>query len=162
MEEKTALDREREAALTVGVDQQLAGQHALPAVVESVLGSLGTKAFHNFTGDQMEVWKQISLATGPDVIPADQVLGKPFKLRNFYVHQIQLAGASPGEYKDVTRCVLVGTDMKAYAFVSDGVAADLARIISTFGFGPYLNGIPIKVVAYQTRNKFRAYTIQPG
>jgi hypothetical protein len=162
VDEKTQLERERERALTVSYDQQLAGQRLLPAVVENVLGSIGGNAFHNFVGDEMEVWRQVSIATGPDVIPAEQILGKPFKLRNFYCHQIQIAGSTPGEYKDAKRCVLIDVDSKAYAFISDGVAADLARIISTFGMGPYTEGIPIVVKAFQTGNKRRAYTIQPA
>jgi hypothetical protein len=162
VEEKILQDLQRERVMTQGVDQQVAAQSVLPDVVESVLGSIGGKAFHNFEGDTMEVWRQISIATGPDVVPAAQVLDKPFRLKNFYCHQIQIAGKGPGEYKDAIRCVLIDVEGRAFAFVSDGVAGDLARIISTFGMGPYSDGIPMVVKAFQTGNKRRAYTIQPA
>lgn len=140
----------------------IAGQTMLPAVVEGVLGSLGAKAFHNFKGDAMAIWRQVAKATGPTVGNADDIIGKEFKLERFYVHQIQLAQEGQGEYVDAVRCVLIDPSDNAFAFVSTGIAGDLARIISTFGMGPYLPPIIVKIVSFTTAKKRKSYSIQPA
>jgi hypothetical protein len=142
-------------------NNNLHGQSMLPAVVESVLGNLGSQSFHNFKGDQLQVWQQISKATGPDNISADQVLGKEIRLTSFYCHQIHVAGATPGEYVPAVRVVLIDTDRQGYAFASEGVAQDLARIIGAFGMGPYVPPISIMVKQFRTRMGRNAYSIQP-
>lgn len=162
MEEVSEAERQRLSVMTRGVDQDIAGQTLLPAVVEGVLGSLGGKSFHSFKGSTLDVWKQISIATGPDVVPASEKLDNPFDLVHYYCHQIKVAGPTPGEYKDAIRCVLIDKDGAAFAFSSDGVALDLGRLIATFGLGPYDPPIKIRVKQFQTRMGRRAYTIQPG
>lgn len=140
----------------------LPGQQMLPAIVESVLGQLGSQAFHNFQGDQLQVWQQVSLATGPLVVAADKILDQPIELERFYVHKVQVAGPTAGEYDDAVRVVLMTPSGHAYGFTSQGVAADLARIIGAFGMGPYTPPIKIKVVKFTTRRGRQAYSIQPA
>lgn len=139
----------------------LPGQTMLPAVVEHVLGDLGSQSFHNFVGDQLQVWQQVSKATGPDTIPADEILGKEIRLVNFYCHKVMIAGPSPGEYVDAVRIVLIDNDKQGYSFASNGVAQDLARIIGAFGMGPYNPPISICVKQFRTRMGRNAYSIQP-
>jgi len=143
------------------VRQDLPGQAMLPAVVESVLGNLKSESFHNFQGSQLEIWQQVSKATGPDTIPADQILGKEIRLVNFYCHQVMIAGPTNGEYVDAVRVVLIDTDGQGYSFASNGVAQDLARIIGAFGMGPYIPPISIMVKQFRTRMCRNAYSIQP-
>lgn len=143
-------------------NDSLPNQQALPAVVEGLLGSLGSRQFHTFTGDAMQVWRQIALATGPEVLPATEAINRPIKLEHFYVHQVQIAGETPGEYVDAIRVVLIEPEGRAFGFVSDGIAKDLARIISTFGMGPYSPPIPVKAVQFNTRKGRRAYSLQPA
>lgn len=140
----------------------LPGQQMLPAVVQSVLGSIGARAFHNFSGTPMEVWRWTSLATGPDAIPAKDGLNQIIDLMFFHCMQVQIAGLSPGEYSDGLRVALIDKQGKCFAFTSDGVAKDLASLIATFGMGPYIDKMPIRVVQFETRMKRRAYTIQPA
>lgn len=142
-------------------NDSLRGQQLLPEVVEGVLGSLGGKAFHNFLGDQLQVWQQISLATGPEVKSIDKLHPPEIDLKSFYVHQIQVAKETPGEYADAIRCVLIDRNGSAHGFASDGIASDLARLISAFGMGPYDPPIKIKVVPFETRRGRTAYSIQP-
>jgi len=139
----------------------LPGETMLPAVVESVLGNLESRAFHNFVGDELQVWQQVSKATGPDTIPADKVLGEKIRLVHFYCHQVMIAGPSAGEYVDAIRVVLIDADKQGYSFASNGVASDLARIIGAFGMGPYNPPIEICVKQFRTRMGRNAYSIQP-
>lgn len=141
----------------------LIGQQQIPAVVESVLGSIGAKAFHNFQGTPMEVWRLTAMASGPDVIPPKEGLDQVIELTHFYCMQVQIAGPTPGEYNDGLRVVLIDKNGVAYGFTSEGVAKDLARIIATFGMGPYTKEpVRCKVVQFDTRLGRRAYSIQPA
>lgn len=148
--------RDREAA---GDESERVG---LPAIVESVLGSIGAKAFHNFKGSALEVWQKTALACGPDVIPGNTHLDKVIALCEFYVHQVQVAGDTPGEYIDGVRVVLIDDDNTAYAFVSDGIARDLSVIIAAFGMGPYDPPIGVKIKQGNTRKGRRFFSIQPA
>ena len=138
------------------------GQYATPAIMEQVLGSLGEAAFHNFTGTPLEVWGQIAKATGPDTMPADKKVNSVIRLVKFYCHKVMIQGPTSGEYTDAVRVVLIDSDDQQYAFVSDGVAGDLARLISAFGMGPYNPPIQITVRPFRTRKGFNSFTIQPA
>lgn len=141
----------------------LQGPRIIPAVVERVLGQIGTREFHNFVGTPMEVWRLTALATGPDVVSGDDRLGKVIELTHFHCQQVRVAGPTPGEYDDALRVVLIDKDGTAYGFTSTGVARDLARIISTFGMGPYtVDPVKCRIASFQTNNKRRAFTIQPA
>lgn len=156
---KSVSNENQQSQLAKASDLQ--GQTLLPAVVESVLGSLGCKAFHNFEGSQLEIWRQVAIATGPDVIKPDAILGKEFKLQSFYCHQVQIMQAADGEFVDAIRCVLIAPDGTACGFASNGIASDLARIISAFGMGPYEPPLSIVIKQFRTRRGMNCYSIQP-
>lgn len=138
------------------------GQYATPAIMESVLGKLGEPAFHNFVGTPLEVWAKIAKATGPDVVSADKKVNAVIRLVNFYCHRVMIQGLTPGEYVDAVRVVLVDSEGQNYAFVSDGIAGDLARLISAFGMGPYTTPLNISIHPFKTRRGFNSYSIQPA
>jgi hypothetical protein len=154
-------DAENNLQASTGLQATPSGRTVLPSVVEQVLGSLGGQAFHNYKGDNLSVWRFVSICTGPDVLGGKDAVGQEIALTYFYCHRVQVMKNDGGEYVDAVRCVLMEEDGKAYGFVSDGVATDLARIIEAFGMGPYKEPIKIKVVQGETRRGNRFYSLQP-
>jgi hypothetical protein len=137
------------------------GHTLLPAVVEQVLGSLGSAGLHNFSGDLMQVWRMVSLATGPECRNVDDIPPEGLLLRNFYAHRLELVDPKTGEMSDVVRCVIIGPDKIPYAFISDGIARDLGAIISVFGLNEYEPPIPVTVQPVKTRRGYKVFRLIP-
>lgn len=134
---------------------------ALQEVISGVFGQFGSRALHNFGTDRQQIWKLTSLATGPDCLRATDYKDKEIPIKYFYVHAIQLEGDSPGEFSDAIRCVLITPTYDAIAFVSNGIAADLARIVSAFGLEEYTPPVLVKLREFETRGRRRMYSLQP-
>jgi hypothetical protein len=149
-------------ALVSATRDSLQGQSLLPAVVESVLGQLGAKALHNFQGDNMERWRMQTIACGPGVKSGPDAREGVIALRHFYAHRVEMVDDATGEINDGVRVVLIDPEEHAYGFVSDGIARDLGAIISTFGMGPYIPPINVRIKEIQTRKGRRTYTIVPA
>lgn len=137
-----------------------AKQTILPAVIESVLGELDGPSMNNFDGDQMNRWRLRSAACGPDCIGFDPESNTVMAIKYFYAHRIRMV-SDRGEITEPVRCVLMDGNGDNRAFVSDGVAKDLADLIRMFGLGPYDPPIRVKVRQIKTRKGFRMYTLVP-
>ena len=132
------------------------------SVLQQVFGELGGPVLHNFQGDRMEVWRQLAKWTAVETLSYDDVKDGKFSVRHFIAQSIRIAGNDPGEVIDGLRCVLIPPDGKAVAFVSAGIARDLAGLIQTFGMGPYEPAIEVQVIEVRTRKGFRTYRLIPA
>jgi len=139
-------------ALSAGKEQQLL----------SVFGDVAAPQLHTFQGTPKEVWGQIAKVSAAECLGYDDLGEQPFGIQHFYVHGVQIAGPTPGEIIPALRCVLIPREGKPVAFVSDGIARDLAGIIRTFGMGPYLEPIAVRVVKVKTRKGFTTYRLVPA
>lgn len=140
--------------------------HNLPAVnpdvnnmIETMVGGPSLVALHNFKGTKEEIWRMTALATGPDVKTIDSLAGGAIVTKWFYAHRITIAGDEPGEMIDAVRCVLITPDKQAYAFVSDGIARDLAGIIQAFGLDPLDPPLELTPTRVKTRRGFYTYKL---
>jgi hypothetical protein len=158
---KESVENDSAKTLVPTTHQDVPGQTLLPAVVESVLGSLGRAGLHNFDGDRMQVWKMASLATGPACHSVQDIPAGGILLKYFYAHRIELVDTKDGQINDVCRCVIITPENIAYAFISEGIARDLAQIISTFGLKAYDPPIPVGVQLVKTRRGFMTYRLVP-
>jgi hypothetical protein len=146
------------------------GDPQLPTVVEKravlaikeMLGSVGQPALHNFHGKPEEVWRATALANSPQCLKAADVRGKELAVVHFYASRVQISGPTQGEYIEAIRCVLIDKNGIAVAFVSDGIAADLAQMIYTFGLQKWEPPVLVKIEEVTTRRGWRTYRIVPA
>lgn len=132
------------------------------AVIEQVLGNAAAPYLHNFTGDPRQVWGMIARCEGGDVIDRDSLGDKPFPLRHFYIHKVTVNGKAPGELSEAIRTVMIGPKGEMVGFVSEGIAKSIARIIQTFGLGPYDPPINVKVATVKVSSGHRTFAIVPA
>lgn len=145
-----------------GASQQTEQKQQLAMRQDAVFGEASGREFHNFVGNQQQQFKLLSLATGPSCGNADNAIADGIiPLRFYYAHVVSIEQQG-GEVAEVTRCVLITKDLKAYAFVSDGIRNDLRRIIGIFGVGPYDPPLQLKIVPQKTRAGMRIYSIVPA
>lgn len=130
-------------------------------LMSTVMGDTGAPTLHNFQGDNMQVWKQISKVSSAECTGFDDIGDEGVELHNFYVHQVEFEEATGGELSQGIRTVLIPKEGKPFACVSDGIAKDLFEIIHTFGFGPYDPPIQVKPVAVKTRKGRKTYRLVP-
>lgn len=133
-----------------------------PEEFDQILGVGSTAEVHNFGGEPMDQWRQVSLAKNGQHADAQAAMGKPLVLKHFYAHPIQINGPTPGEVIDAIRVVLFDISDNSYAFVSTGVATGLAEMVKAIGFGPWENPPTIKITERKTRLGRRFYTIVPA
>lgn len=153
-----------------GANKQAAGDNtdsgavddADRGIITNIFGSMGSQAFHNFSGDKLEVWRMTCVATGPDCKKASDAINKVIRLKWFYCHKVELVSDKTGEITESARCVLIERDETAYAFVSAGLARDLIRLIDAFGKGPYPDGIPLMIRQLDLKNQRRTYQLVPA
>jgi len=137
------------------------GKDANQIAIEKVFGALGGASLDNFDGDTIQKWRLTSMATGPNCGKVDDVPAEGIPVKYFYVHSVQLDGATPGEVVDALRCVLIDDQGNAYAFVSNGIARDLARMIAVFGLKPWTPPISVKIQVNPGKGPNKFYTIVP-
>jgi hypothetical protein len=158
-------EQDRQVSVVTRRDD-LPGQHTLPAVqaeaVANVLGDLGGPTLHNFEGDATEVWKQVARVSAAPCLSYDDVIGTTVLLKHFFVHRINIAGDTPGEFTEAIRTVLVPPTGQPVAFVSESVARDLGTLIRTFGLGPWPDPIQVQIVAVKTRKGFKTLRMIPA
>jgi len=153
-------------------DQGSVTESSLPAVmgsrdmspsraVQQVFGELVGPELHNFSGNQMEVWKQIAIACGPKVKGFDDLPEDGLYVSNFFVHPVRIDGPTPGEFTDALRCVLFNEGGDAYAFVSSVLAKDLARMVMTFGLKAWSPPLHIGISRNRGKQGHTFYTIVP-
>jgi hypothetical protein len=132
------------------------------ARIEGLLGTIGQQAVHNFQGTPEEIWRLTARANSPDALSMAEARDKEIAVVYFYAHHVQIAGPANGEYADAIRCVLIDSKGVTFAFVSDGIAADLAQMIYTFGLKPWSPPVLVKPVEVKTRRGFRTYRLVPA
>lgn len=131
------------------------------ALIQEALGGSGLPVLHNFQGSKLDIWRQATRATGPDVSSIADNLGERISVKWFYVHRVSILNDQTGEINTPCRCVLISPDRKQFACVSDQVARDLFGIIQTFGMGPFDPAIDVQIVEVKTRKGFRCYRLVP-
>lgn len=131
-------------------------------LIEQALGTIGTRTMHNFGTDKMQVWKRSAMAESGKMKKMQDMKDKTFKLCYFYVQQVQIVDERTGEISEPCRVVLMDDQFDGVAFVSDGIAKSLAKIIQTFGMGPYHPPLNIEIEEIQTRRGHRLYNIIPA
>lgn len=137
-------------------------QKAQQELIQQVLGSVGTTSLHNFPGTKAAQWKMIALAESGASKSADDIGDEPFAIKYFYAHQIQIVNRQTGEIAEPVRVVLIAADNSSVQFVSDGIAKSLARILQTFGMGPYDPPIMVRLQVIRTNRGFKTYTMIPA
>lgn len=155
--------------VTTGVDnsplpatQQQDDNMLAVAALAKMMGVSGDEPIHNFPSDRTRAWKLSAIATGGGCQTGDKLINTVFNLRYFYAHPVRIAGESDGEFTDATRIVLIDTNDKAVAFVSEGAGQSLRTLVKFCGFGPWDKGLPVKIEQVQTRRGFRTYNIVPA
>lgn len=119
------------------------------------------EAVHNFKGTTQELWKFTALATAPGAKTMDDVPDAPLEVEYIYCHKVPIQGPTEGEITEAIRTVLITSDGERYAFVSNGIAQDAARIFMAFGFQKFSPPITLRVEEFQTNNKRKMYTLVP-
>lgn len=130
--------------------------------IEGLLGTIGHQALHNFVGTPHDVWVSTSRALSPDVLGIEACRDNTLEVVNFYAHRVTINGPTAGELIDVTRCVLCTASGHMFAFISEGIAADLARMIYVFGLEPWTPPVKVKVTEVKTRRGFKTYRLVPA
>lgn len=131
-------------------------------VLATIFGLGQGGELHNFTGDKMQQFRMIAKATGGQLKGFDDLKGNPIDIQNFFIHAVQLSGSPPGEVIDATRTVLVDSSGEMYAFVSDGIAKSLGRIVSAFGMGPWPSPFKFDVLKLKASGKNFTYALVPA
>ncbi len=152
------------------IDKQVADKQNLPTTAPEIaplpMLPIGDGQpdflYHNFDGDKMRKWQLVAFATGSEVSSGDEWAGKEFDLKYWLIHSARINGKTPGEVIDALRTVLVSPDGEAIAFVSDGIAIALQRMVRHIGMGPYVPPIRVKVVKIKTRNGNTYFKIEPA
>lgn len=157
-DESKTLSTQQNTEVSVNTPAQIALQEAITAV----FGTLGGPVLHNFQGNDIEIWKQTSVATGPDVKGIDDFPAEGIDMVHFYVHPVELDGPTEGEVVEAIRSVLIDKDGNAYGFVSNFLARDLAKMIAVFGLEPWNPPVRIKVRKNKAKQKGHFYTIVPA
>lgn len=129
-----------------GQTQIIVPDKMLQEVISDVFGGLGGPELHNFDGTTQDKWRLTALATGPETKSADDCVGQIINVRYFFVHPVEISGNTPGEFSRALRSVLITPDHDCYAFVSNVLARDLARMVRTFGLRPWEPPIAVQVV----------------
>lgn len=156
-----SMGKQAEGAIAVASDNLPAVSPDQRALIQEALGGSGLPVLHNFQGDKLEVWRQATRATGPDVSSVGDHLGERIPIKWFYVHRVSILNDQTGEYSTPCRVVFVTPDKRQFACVSDQVARDLFGVIQCFGMGPYDPAIDVQVVEVKTRKGFRCYRVVP-
>jgi Phage Single-stranded DNA-binding protein len=99
----------------------------------------------------LEGLQMLTKLHGKAELEVDDLQGKPFLMKWFYAHKVELRSDKGGEVVDAIRVVLVDPDRRTLGFVSDGVVDSLDLIRSILGDGPYDPPIPVRVVRQKTR-----------
>lgn len=133
----------------------------LQATINTVFGTMGGQTFDNFDGDKIARWKLQAAACGPDVGGIDDIPAEGIAVRYFYVHPVDLDGPTEGEIVTAIRSVLIDESGKAYGFVSNYLARDLARMISVFGAETWNPPIMVQIRQNKGKAGHKFYSIVP-
>lgn len=133
----------------------------LQSTINSVFGTLGGKSLDNFDGDKIARWKLQAAACGPDVGGIDEIPAEGIAVKYFYVHPVELEGPTEGEIVTAIRSVLISDEGKAYGFVSNYLARDLARMISVFGAETWKPAIKVAIRQNKGKAGHKFYSIVP-
>lgn len=152
---------ETEATRDNGMITAPAADQAFLSVLRNVFGEQAGRALHNFDGGPKDIWRMTALATGPLSLHYDDLPeGKRINLQYFYVHRITLE-VEGGELRDCIRTVLFDKNGKAYAFVSDILARDLAMLLQTFGVSKFDPPLAVQIVKTSGKPGHIFYSIAP-
>lgn len=137
-------------------------QQGKELLLRAIVGEMAGVCIHNFGDDPKTVYKLSALATAGDMEPKQVALQKPIALEYFYAHKCYLRSrTNPGEESAVVRCVLFDKSGKRFAFVSQGVAEDLARLVNLFGYDKFDPPISMQVVERKTGAGFNVLRLVP-
>ena len=162
MENVEAENRVLEHPAERDANQLIRAEQTAVSRIEGLLGTIGQQAVHNFVGTPEEIWRLTARANAPEAMSMQDCRDKEIAVKYFYAHRVQIAGPSAGEYVDAIRCVLIDSNGVPFAFVSDGIAADLAQMIYTFGLQPWVPAVLVKPVEVKTRRGYRTYRLIPA
>lgn len=132
-----------------------------PSALNLFFGADTDVAISNFDGDEMQRWRLTAVACGPGVFGFDDQPKDGIAVKYWYAHKVEIVNPSDGEITNAIRVVLIQPDDVAFAFVSNGVAQDLRRIIQAFGAKVFNPPIRMRVDAVRTRGGFRTFKILP-
>lgn len=132
------------------------------STVEALAGLGNQSSIHNFTGDNVSIWRQITLGENKSESGADYAGKGAIGIVNWYLHRIKLAGNADGEYSEPVRTVLYTDDGKILHFVSDGIVKAVASLIKVFGIGPYKPAIKVEILSIKTSGGFKMLTLIPA
>jgi hypothetical protein len=121
-----------------------------------------TVPINNFDGDTKNKWRLTAIVTSSGAKSATDVLGKPFGIKYWYAHRIEIEAEKDGELIPATRIVFILDDESIVAFVSDGIAKGLATLVQYNGIGPYSPAVMVEVKQGETRNRRRIYNLLPA
>lgn len=152
----------QQTAIAIAQREPMGQEVALMRAVASVLGEAQALQLHNFIGNPKEVFRQIALCEAGEVKTRDQLGETPIDVKHFYAHRVELNGNTPGEIVEATRVVLITPDDKRYAFVSQGIAKSLGKIIHCYGLGPWNPPIKLQCVTIPTKGPNRTYALIPA
>lgn len=130
-------------------------------LADEVLGTLTTRAFHNFPDDPKQQWKLSGIASGAKVKSASDVINTEIAIKYFIIEQVRLNGDTPGEFKDALRTVVIDDNDNAVQFVSEGMAKEVMRIVQFFGKGPYEPPLKAMLRQIDVGNNRRTYRLEP-
>lgn len=119
-------------------------------------------ALFNFDGDALRKWQLTALAQGGSVKDGRDMIDKPFRLRYWYVHEVEIEDTESGGTFTALRTVLFDSDCNAYGFVSDGVCKSLMGLIQIFGNRPLDPPIDMVVREISTKKGRRYYVLEPA
>lgn len=120
------------------------------------------RQWDNFVGDADERFMLASMATGPDVLPGEDLIGQAFNLKFWFCHDAILNGDLPGEIIEALRVVLITDEGKSYSFVSDGIVQGLQQLVRYKGVGPWSPAPLLKVVKLKTSKGRNYYKLAPA
>lgn len=132
-----------------------------PSPINLFFGADTDIAISNFDGDEMNRWRLTAVACGPGVFGYDDQPKNGIEVKYWYAHKVELVNPSDGEINNAIRVVLIQPDDVAFAFVSNGVAQDLRRIVQAFGAKVFNPPIRVSVQAVKTRGGYKTYKIVP-
>lgn len=129
----------------------------------AIWGDQPTASINNFDGDERQQFALQMLAQSASGAGGNEnVMGKPFDVRYWMVHEIELTDDETGELITTYRTVLISPNHEAIAFVSAGIARGVHSIFQRFGRTPLDPPLSVVPTVKMTQKKRRIYVLVPS
>lgn len=116
---------------------------------------------HNFTGNKMEVYKKIALASSPVVKRGADNREAVIEAKFFLAQYVEMTQDKTGDVVDSPRVVVFDKNGTCYGFVSWGVLDSVDQLVSAFGMYDWPDGIKLKIMEANTRRGNRMTALVP-